>query len=1151
MKKSLVSLLLIVITNTLFGQAANNTCTSAENLLILGNTPTTHSSTLYLANNTTIGTCGNRADVWYRFQMPAWSNTAVIRVSLASTQTLTTGNTYVEFFNPFVCTPLSGTTINGCNNISQPRAFTAAANGTFYFRINTTAAVNGTPANYNFTVSVVAVPDGINNATLMQPGVSNYLGATIGATASAGNPVVPGTTCAGTPDDDVWYKFVAGATNATIYMTSPNNNGLNVNGPRIQVFRGSTAGVGTLVSIGCATTQQLNLTGLTAGDTCFMRIFSNAAAAPAGTVASVYEIGVSPLQPAVVGSGRMKEVFRQINLSPPNLLADPWEITYGPDDRLWITESKGYRVYRMDPVTGAKTTVLDISQGSTFLPVGDQPYNCQFANGAGAQGGLAGLVLHPNFLHPVTPKNYVYISYIHSTTTAQLFTNRVVRFTYNTGTGLLGSPVTICDTLPGSNDHNSQRMIIAPVVKGGTPYLFYASGDMGAGQGNAFNITRPIKSQYPNSYEGKILRFNLEQEASDLTPSGWIPDDNPYNALLGVQSAVWNIGQRNNQGFAYDTSLNKLYGSSHGPYSDDEINVMEPFRNYGHPLVVGMVADTNYNGTRAIGTNLSISAGAPFPTGSGISSNPPIGDERLRRDTINMGPNGQYKDPLFTAYPGATGTGPGSVTYIWQNNPNNGTWPSEGWSGLDIYSNSKIPGWKKSLVAASLKWGRLVRLKLEASGEATMPNNTINDTVSYFGSQNRFRDLTFAPNGKDIYVVMDRSTTTSGPSALFPVVPSCQGCVQKYTFLGYHADGGNGNRSYIPNTIPVAAGKLNVFERANQVVINAAQGNTNIWVPITDTSSNIIAEIHAQGRTLDTVTTYLYTRTGASRIRSGKKYMNRNLTITPKQQPGGDVLIRLYISKQEYDDFVTDGYAGSPAGIKILKNTDSCLTTISTTPLAIPPPVAEVFGTDNGYVFQATINTFSSFYFSNDAIILPTELLTFKGSLQNNATLLQWETADEVNTKHFDVERSIDGRNFDRIGTVNANGSYSKYSNIDNDIMNLSVATVYYRLKMVDADAETKYSNVVTINLTDLVGKILLSPNPANDETRVTFKSNSNGKAQWKLMDNSGRVIMRSNFQVNKGNNNFAINLSGLAGGIYYLNVSGAGMEQNLKLQKL
>lgn len=79
-----------------------------------------------------------------------------------------------------------------------------------------------------------------------------------------------------------------------------------------------------------------------------------------------------------VEAGRMAEVFQQTTLSPANVLNGPWEITYGPDGYLWITEAKGYKVYRMNPATGSKTTVLNISQNSTFLPASDQAFNVQF-----------------------------------------------------------------------------------------------------------------------------------------------------------------------------------------------------------------------------------------------------------------------------------------------------------------------------------------------------------------------------------------------------------------------------------------------------------------------------------------------------------------------------------------------------------------------------------------------------------------------------------------------------------------------------------------------------------------------------------------------------------------------------------------------------
>ncbi|MBL0133257.1 MAG: PQQ-dependent sugar dehydrogenase [Chitinophagaceae bacterium] len=318
----------------------------------------------------------------------------------------------------------------------------------------------------------------------------------------------------------------------------------------------------------------------------------------------------------------------------------------------------------------------------------------------------------------------------------------------------------------------------------------------------------------------------MKPDADAGTLDKWIPNDNPFNVALGVQSAVWVTGIRNNQGFAYDTALNKLYGSSHGPYSDDEINVIEQGRNYGHPLVIGKSADGNYNG---------ITAGSPLPTAGGVSTCPVITDEVTNATTI--GPT--YKDPLFSAYPSTNA----ALTTIWNTNPNNAGWPSEGWSGLELYTQGIVPGWKKSLIATSLKWGRLVKIRLYSNGDSVVKSGG-QDTVSYFGSTNRFRDLAIESNGKNLYVIMDKSTTTSGPSANFPVVPACPGCLQKYSFLGYADVAGKSN---IPNTIDVSSGVDNSCAAGTTVDISGA--NTNYWVPITGPDGNIMAEIYANGQT--------------------------------------------------------------------------------------------------------------------------------------------------------------------------------------------------------------------------------------------------------------------------------------------------------------
>jgi glucose/arabinose dehydrogenase len=67
------------------------------------------------------------------------------------------------------------------------------------------------------------------------------------------------------------------------------------------------------------------------------------------------------------------------------------------------------------------------------------------------------------------------------------------------------------------------------------------------GAGQFANRLRPNNAQNPASYEGKILRFNTVSDG-DAGAAAWIPNDNPYSAT----SAIWSIGIRNNQGFAYN-----------------------------------------------------------------------------------------------------------------------------------------------------------------------------------------------------------------------------------------------------------------------------------------------------------------------------------------------------------------------------------------------------------------------------------------------------------------------------------------------------------------------------------------------------------------------------------------------------------------------
>jgi glucose/arabinose dehydrogenase len=950
---------------------------------------------------------------------------------------------------------------------------------------------------------------------------------------------------------------------------------------------------------------------------------------------------------------RMNEVFQVTELTAPSgtngntRFYDPWEVTYGPDDSLWITEAKNYRVYKMGLTGGKPRKILDISPGSTFLPSGFRSFNLSFpatfpaftsggySGGSAPQGGLAGLAIHPNFS---SGSPYVFVSYvwrfikvvnanqtisasattgvpvntITTTTTGTpanggvYYKNALVRFKYEVNSGILDSPMMVCDTLPGSSDHNSQRIIIAPV--NGTYYLFYANGDMGAGQfGNAARVEN---AQNLDCYEGKILRFNIAPDGDAGSYDQWIPNTNPFNSTLGKQSAVWAFGFRNNQGFAYAkiNGTDYLYGQMHGPFSDDEINVLHGGGNYGHPLVVGYKKDGNYDSagagifyTKWTGTYSAITGGLPL-----------IIDENHNADSMNQ--FHPYYDPIYTYFPAARGSSStASLTnttavpsemqsmqymYYWfgQGQQSNTYWPSEAPSGLDVYTNSMIPGWKNSLLSAVMKgspnnftnWkvtgsgapntpttptgaaGKIMRLRLNTNGDglAVSPTNAdstlkspsayTDDTLSYFASVNRFRDLAISPDGLSLYTIIDSSSTTSGPTTTNPANSLCKGCLIKYTFLGYKD---NGTTSTLPDTISVATGTYNTCVNANTITINST--NNNVWVPITDTNSNILAEINANGNNLGTVTTSYYLNSGAVReAASHVLYLDRNLTITPQTQPVSNVKIRLYITSAEltaleaaHNSLGAGSQVTSVTSLAIFKNQDGCSNSFGnvTSTKYAPTPFTRNASTGGGYALQATIPSFSTFYFAGVTTTLALNLISFTGHINNNVTQLQWITENESDTKGFTVERSTDGNQFDSLGIVGANNVEGRFTYYFNDatIQQLTCPYVYYRLKIVNDDMEYKYSNVVKLPLSSVAGSLSVHPNPTMNTTTVEINAIADDNAKWSLIDNTGAPVLHNSIQLKQGNNTFDINMGQLPAGMYYLRISGNYINQGIKISKL
>ena len=208
----------------------------------------------------------------------------------------------------------------------------------------------------------------------------------------------------------------------------------------------------------------------------------------------------------------------------------PWDMVYGPDDRVWFTELEG-RISKLNHETGEVQEVYTIPDVEVF----------------GFSAGLHALALDPEFLS----NQFLYVHYTNSTSNSKL-----VRYTYDGISNTLIEPTVLLDNIVAGPSHNGSRLATD------NQHLYLCLGDA---------YFDPSTAQDMANYNGKILRLMLD---------GSIPADNPIE-----NSYIWSWGHRNPQGMVLHGG--KIYSSEHGTSADDEVNLIEVNRNYGWPTVEG------------------------------------------------------------------------------------------------------------------------------------------------------------------------------------------------------------------------------------------------------------------------------------------------------------------------------------------------------------------------------------------------------------------------------------------------------------------------------------------------------------------------------------------------------------------------------------
>jgi hypothetical protein len=168
--------------------------------------------------------------------------------------------------------------------------------------------------------------------------------------------------------------------------------------------------------------------------------------------------------------------------------------------------------------------------------------------------------------------------------------------------------------------------------------------------------------------------------------------------------------------------------------------------------------------------------------------------------------------------------------------------------------------------------------------------------------------------------------------------------------------------------------------------------------------------------------------------------------------------------------------------------------------------------------------------------MIPVELTYFSATTEKNNILLTWQTATEINNQGFEIQRSNDGQ-FEKIGFVPGHGTTTEIQSYNFTDENVVVGEYSYRLKQMDYDGTTEYSNIVEVEITQPIEYSLSQnyPNPFNPSTTIAYSILKDGLVTLKVYDVLGEEVATLINEVQSaGTRNITFTASELSSGVYY-----------------
>ncbi|TMI64784.1 MAG: T9SS type A sorting domain-containing protein [Bacteroidetes bacterium] len=178
-------------------------------------------------------------------------------------------------------------------------------------------------------------------------------------------------------------------------------------------------------------------------------------------------------------------------------------------------------------------------------------------------------------------------------------------------------------------------------------------------------------------------------------------------------------------------------------------------------------------------------------------------------------------------------------------------------------------------------------------------------------------------------------------------------------------------------------------------------------------------------------------------------------------------------------------------------------------------------------------------------VVTPVIFTYFNADCNDKGALLTWETATEENADYYEVQRSGNGSDWKTVDKVDASGNSAiarQYQYLD-----LEGGNVQYRLRQVDIDGKTTYTNIRSTSCEGKSFSSTLYPVPARDKITLVVRSDRAVTTNLQILDLNGRTVKQLRTNINNGNTNIIIDVNSLPQGEYMLMSTDPSVRINKK----